>query len=154
MNYRTPISYWKRMLPEQICQVIGFQPESNAEAIRSIIAFSQSRVCYGAWEKRRRINRSLRAKNRGSIPAEEFYASLAWKKLRYQALAKSSGKCQCCGATGDKAPLHVDHIKPRSKYPELALVLDNLQVLCADCNIGKMNQDETDWRKPSLRIVK
>lgn len=148
------LAYWKKLLPEQICKEIGFEPASNSEAVRAIIAFSQSRVCFEAWEKRRKLNKALRARRRGSLPAEEFYASLSWKKLRYQALAKSAGKCQCCGANGDKAPLHVDHVKPRSKYPDLALSLDNLQVLCADCNIGKLNQDETDWRKPLLRIVK
>lgn len=42
--------------------------------------------------------------------------------------------------------LNVDHVKPRKFYPELALDLDNLQVLCALCNHGKGNSDATDWR--------
>jgi len=42
--------------------------------------------------------------------------------------------------------LHVDHIKPRSKYPELSLTFSNLQILCEDCNFGKSNIDQTDWR--------
>jgi 5-methylcytosine-specific restriction endonuclease McrA len=42
--------------------------------------------------------------------------------------------------------MHVDHIKPRSKYPALELAEDNLQVLCELCNIGKSNTNETDWR--------
>lgn len=29
------------------------------------------------------------------------------------------------------------HIRPRSKYPHLALRLDNLQLLCHDCNLAK-----------------
>jgi hypothetical protein len=37
--------------------------------------------------------------------------------------------------------LHVDHVKPRSKYPELALDLDNLQILCAACNTRKGDRD-------------
>jgi uncharacterized protein (TIGR02646 family) len=95
------------------------------------------------------------------LPAEEFYASLSWKKVRYQALQQTGGKCQCCGARGRDISLHVDHIKPRSKYPELALDINNLQVLCADCNIGKLNVDETDWRDkaaneplPVIKVVK
>jgi 5-methylcytosine-specific restriction endonuclease McrA len=44
--------------------------------------------------------------------------------------------------------MHVDHIKPRSRFPHLELSLDNLQVLCAACNVGKGNRDEIDWRKP------
>jgi hypothetical protein len=53
----------------------------------------------------------------------------------------------CCGARPTEAnPLHVDHIKPRSKFPHLALSLSNLQVLCRQCNLGKSNTDDTDWR--------
>jgi 5-methylcytosine-specific restriction endonuclease McrA len=66
---------------------------------------------------------------------------------RYQAIMIHGGVCQCCGRrpTPDN-PLHVDHIKPRSKFPELALDTDNLQSLCRKCNIGKSNLDCSDWR--------
>lgn len=40
----------------------------------------------------------------------------------------------------------VDHIKPASRFPDLALDLENLQVLCNDCNMGKSNDDYTDFR--------
>lgn len=40
----------------------------------------------------------------------------------------------------------LDHIKPRRLFPELALVVENLQVLCGDCNEGKGNWDMTDAR--------
>jgi len=76
-----------------------------------------------------------------------FYESREWKELRYRVLERHGTNCQCCGAgrkTG--AVVHVDHIKPRSKYPELALEFDNLQVLCEACNIGKSNKFSTDWR--------
>ncbi len=77
---------------------------------------------------------------------DNFYRSLAWRQIRYLAL-KNSGGCNCCGATAAQgALLHVDHIKPISKYPELKLSLDNVQVLCEDCNVGKGSWDETDWR--------
>ena len=80
----------------------------------------------------------------------DFYRSDAWRALRYEALKLHGGKCQCCGrGPSDGVALHVDHIKPRSKYPELQLVLSNLQVLCEDCNLGKGARDETDWR-PAL----
>jgi 5-methylcytosine-specific restriction endonuclease McrA len=42
--------------------------------------------------------------------------------------------------------IHVDHIIPRSKAPALALVVDNLQPLCEDCNMGKGNRDSIRWR--------
>lgn len=76
----------------------------------------------------------------------DFYLTREWRELRYKALQANEGRCQCCGRTpAHGIVLHVDHIKPKSKFPHLALTLTNLQVLCADCNIGKSNKDETDW---------
>lgn len=81
------------------------------------------------------------------VQGSSFYDSDAWRELRYRALKTHGGCCQCCGARGIRGkPLHVDHIKPRSRHPELELELSNLQVLCADCNLGKRAWDETDWR--------
>ena len=78
---------------------------------------------------------------------QSFYTSRAWLEVRYEAIRKSGGYCEACGrCKRDGATLHVDHIKPRSKYPNLELMLDNLQVLCEQCNIGKSNSDEIDWR--------
>ena len=76
-----------------------------------------------------------------------FYETREWRELRYKALVKNGAKCQCCGASrSDGVRIHVDHIKPRSKFPELQLELTNLQILCEDCNLGKSNKDCTDWR--------
>ena len=47
----------------------------------------------------------------------------------------------------------VDHIKPRSRYPALELTLTNLQVLCNDCNMGKSNDDETDFRPDNWKTL-
>lgn len=77
---------------------------------------------------------------------KHFYSSVAWKKLRYAALVKHGGRCQCCGASGKEVPIRVDHIKPISIYWDLRLDENNVQVLCNDCNWGKLNLDETDWR--------
>lgn len=69
---------------------------------------------------------------------QEFYLTREWKKLRWEVLHESDGKCQMCGASkATGAVLHVDHKYPRSKYPALELRKDNMQVLCADCNLGK-----------------
>lgn len=78
---------------------------------------------------------------------DAFLSSYEWRKVRMIALKHANGRCECCG-NGPKEGyrLNVDHIKPRRKYPELALDPDNLQVLCEACNHGKGNWDETDWR--------
>lgn len=78
--------------------------------------------------------------------ADGFYDSERWMRVRYEALKASDGRCSCCGQRPDDGnPLHVDHVKPRSTHPELALVLSNLQVLCKRCNLGKGAWDETRW---------
>lgn len=73
-----------------------------------------------------------------------FYWSTEWRNMREQVFKKLGRNCLKCGCEDE---LHIDHIKPRSKYPELELYLDNLQVLCRKCNFAKSNRDETDYRK-------
>lgn len=69
-----------------------------------------------------------------------------WRQVRYEAL-RTSPCCVLCGRGRQQGvTLHVDHIKPKSLHPELAFELSNLQVLCEDCNLGKGNLDETDFR--------
>lgn len=82
----------------------------------------------------------------GSYNAD-FYRSREWLEARYLALVKFGRKCMCCGATSDDGvKMHVDHIKPRSKFPSLELDVSNLQVLCSNCNIGKSNKHTDDFR--------
>ena len=96
----------------------------------------------------KRLRKLRRKARKAKRAARGFYTGDQWLKVRYRALKSSNGRCQCCGARPTKKkPLHVDHIKPRSKFPELALNVENLQVLCEDCNLGKSNLDATDWRE-------
>lgn len=88
-----------------------------------------------------------RRRERKAKSDDDFYKSQTWRELRFAALRLSDGRCLLCGArASDGVRLQVDHIKPRSKYPEYERDLDNLQVLCEDCNYGKSNYDETDFR--------
>lgn len=76
-----------------------------------------------------------------------FYFTKEWRIVRYMALRDSNGWCHLCGRSAkDGIKLHVDHIVPVSKDPGLALILDNLQVLCEDCNLGKLNTDSIRWK--------
>jgi hypothetical protein len=87
-------------------------------------------------------------KKEEKVLRKKFYVSEEWRKLRYKVLKKFKGCCCLCGRSYQKngVVIHVDHIKPRSKYPELELDEDNLQLLCEDCNLGKSNRDSIDWR--------
>jgi 5-methylcytosine-specific restriction endonuclease McrA len=78
------------------------------------------------------------------LKGSDFYNTREWRELRYKTLVMHGKVCMACGAK--EGIFHVDHIKPRSKHPEMELNQDNLQVLCESCNLGKSNTDETDWR--------
>lgn len=82
-----------------------------------------------------------------------FYKTEAWRRLRFRALELYGCKCGACGRKPPEVVLHVDHIKPRSKYPKLELDITNLQILCEDCNVGKSNLSETDFRQKPLDIL-
>ncbi|MDP3462166.1 MAG: HNH endonuclease signature motif containing protein [Bacteroidales bacterium] len=71
------------------------------------------------------------------ILSDQFYNSTDWKKIREQALSLHENVCVFCGNT---ETITVDHISPRSKYPELALDINNTQILCINCNRSKGNR--------------
>jgi hypothetical protein len=71
------------------------------------------------------------------VLSSSFYNSSDWKEIRSITLKNNENKCILCGS---RSNLAVDHIKPRSKYPELALDIDNTQILCQSCNSSKGNR--------------
>lgn len=84
--------------------------------------------------------KTLRAKH----TPHPFYDSDKWLRIKRKILLMYGTRCMKCGVMG--VEMHVDHIKPRSKYPDLELAPFNLQVLCKGCNINKSNYDTTDYR--------
>jgi 5-methylcytosine-specific restriction endonuclease McrA len=134
----------KRIISEHFSiPLIGNKGNSDEQVLKLIGgAISKSEAL--------KVHKSSRAEKpaiTGSFcPGPKFYETKEWRSLRYRALKLHGARCQCCGRSPPGVVLHVDHIKPRSKYPELELELSNLQILCEDCNLGKSNRDDTDWR--------
>jgi len=82
-----------------------------------------------------------------NLPADKFYQTPEWRELRYRSLDHHGNSCYACGRSPkDGVIIHVDHILPRSIYPEHALNFENMQILCEDCNLGKSNKYETNWK--------
>lgn len=75
----------------------------------------------------------------------------SWKFLREKVLEIQGDRCLCCGTK--TASMHIDHIKPKSRYPHLEFMIDNLQVLCPSCNKKKSFNDETDYRRSNHLIA-
>lgn len=114
-------------------------PEISPEIGRAILAARQVPVELRGFPKRPSADRERNA----------FYDSAEWKRLRHDALRKNDGRCELCGQSKHDGPdvtLHVDHIVPLSKDWSRRADPANLQVLCGDCNLGKSNRDQTDWR--------
>jgi 5-methylcytosine-specific restriction endonuclease McrA len=80
--------------------------------------------------------------------SREFLQTYEWARVRYQVLLKYRDKpCMACGRGPKQGVwLNVEHIRPRKTHPHVSLDMNNLQILCHECNKGKGNWDNTDWR--------
>jgi 5-methylcytosine-specific restriction protein A len=80
---------------------------------------------------------------RSKKPTDPFYRTQLWKQTRAQALALYGRVCASCRrpiAEDERA--HVDHVRPRSEAPQLALSLENLRVLCHGCHSRKTTRHD------------
>lgn len=78
----------------------------------------------------------------------DFYRTKQWRQLRYDAIERYGNVCHACGAgPKDGVKIHVDHIVPRFWAPHRCLDIQNLQILCEHCNLGKGMRHRTDWRE-------
>lgn len=79
---------------------------------------------------------------------DSFLQSAEWAELRQKVIDTYGRRCMKCNflPSGRRNVANVDHIKPRKTHPWLALVFDNLQVLCSRCNRRKANRHCTDYR--------
>jgi 5-methylcytosine-specific restriction endonuclease McrA len=73
-----------------------------------------------------------------------FRSSEQGQLLKQQLYTDQLGKCNDpkCGLYLPIRHLQMDHIKPISKYPSLAVEPTNFQLLCGPCNIDKSNSEE------------
>ncbi len=65
-----------------------------------------------------------------------------WQELRKSIFNIYPNMCFKCESTDN---LQVDHVKPRSKYPDLTYEFSNLQILCDVCNRAKSDIDDPSW---------
>lgn len=137
--------------------VKGMEPKENIiflwELIKDYVEAMKDCSTVKEIEARKLARQLSRKRNKTQeeinkeIASSKFLETYSWRKLRMRALQLYGSKCHCCGATPESgAVINVDHIKPRKYYPELALDINNTQILCHDCNHGKGNWSEYDFR--------
>ena len=124
---------------------VGHQPRFRDLANEGSLFSVQTYVSrFGTWHK------SLAAfvawANEGKVPdtnnvqlsesrQQRTSRNINWR-LRALVLMRDGARCQFCGAEArNGANLQVDHVIPWSKGGET--ILENLQILCHICNIGK-----------------
>ena len=135
--------------PRRVC---GICMEQRAKAIRQQVEAIAPLIPLTAEEladiNARPISHPVEPQSIQVAKAEQaFYNSMPWLRLRFETIRAYGAVCMLCEST---RYVVVDHIKPRSKFPELELDPDNMQVLCNTCNRGKSNKDMTDFRTVNL----
>ena len=125
---------------------LGRQPKYN-DLTKDVSKYSSGTYekRFGGWRKA--LEAFVAWVNDGEMPTVETNKKSARTKrtsrnvnwrLRAMVLMKDGAQCKLCGASPQNgAKLHVDHITPWSKGGET--VLENLQILCETCNVGKSN---------------
>jgi len=160
-NTRSQINIPNEDLFENLMDIwthLGRQPRYN-EIYKPLSKFSVGTYEYrfGSW--RNALESFVKFMNEGEInlPIDSTKQKLSNGhktqrnisiRMRFLVLRRDNFKCKICGkspATDPKIVLHVDHIIPWVKGGET--VIDNLQTLCSDCNIGKSDLDMTKNEK-------
>jgi len=120
---RFPISEWS---------LLGLLP---ALVLTIFLVFTwRARVIELGEERKKRLDET-----------RQFYSSPEWNLLRDQVIREEGHLCSECGELIQyKEDITVDHIRSRSKYPDLALERQNLRVLCRSCNSKKGAKDLLD----------
>lgn len=78
---------------------------------------------------------------------EGVLSTFDWWELSQAAIKIYGPICmRCRDGTFGPGAICVDHIRPRSEVPELALDMSNLQILCKRCNKEKGNSEIADYR--------
>lgn len=128
----------------RLLELMAIYPNATAEMMLEIIEFRE-----GQSHLYREVASVLvEDLNRPRLVADDpFLQSFEWRRVRMMVLERDGARCHCCGRTAaDGVKINVDHIKSRKRHPNLALDPRNLQVLCHECNHGKGNRYDTDWR--------
>lgn len=125
---------------------LGRQPKYN-DLTKNVSKYSSGTYekRFGSWRKA--LEAFINWVNEGETPdvseakvnkkTKRTPRNINWR-LRAMVLMKDGARCKLCGTTPqDGSKLHVDHIVAWANGGETEL--ENLQILCEQCNIGKSN---------------
>jgi hypothetical protein len=136
---------------EGIWRHLGRQPRrSDLDVVTTNVSKSVYEQRFGSWRQALKAFVDWVNTDEGAevIPAESIPSTHKTGRqpslrLRFRVMRRDRFCCRHCGRSPSSTPsleLHVDHIVAWSKCGET--VLENLQTLCDDCNLGKSNLAE------------
>ena len=70
-----------------------------------------------------------------------------WFKPVIESLLESCLGIEVCMYCSSNEPSHIDHFRPRSVFPEFAMIYDNFLWSCSNCNGFKLNRFPPDTEK-------
>jgi len=138
---------------EQACLRLGRQPRKR-ELVAPLSTYSEGpyKRRFGSWRKALEafIHWAESSSGAESMPIKDAVGRRKTSRdpnaaLRWRVASHDGFRCQHCGkspAMKAGVVLHIDHVIPWSQGGET--VLENLQTLCAVCNIGKGVQRESN----------
>ncbi len=146
------ISYYSRRIKDMPVPVLKRHGVLDREG--DLVSLSVNRL---SMDERYRILmlceqkiREFMLENGSDVWSARYESDPVSLSTRYEVLKRANKRCELCGVQdgdqgyADRLPLHVDHIVPRSEGGSNRI--ENLQVLCMACNLGKSNRDDTDFR--------
>ena len=105
---------------------------SSATYVHRFKSWNQALLAFASWAS---DDVEQRPTAEMTAPSKRSPRAISWR-MRARVLMRDGATCQMCGASPQSgARLHVDHFLPWSKGGET--ILENLRILCVQCNIGK-----------------
>lgn len=84
--------------------------------------------------------------------AKKLYNTPLYKEWRSKILTRDKYQCQMCGESGGELEVH--HIRPKYKYPQLTLDLNNGITLCKFCHQDRVTKYEDRFYFIFDRIIR
>jgi len=109
---------------------LGIQPKPRIATLKGHKKSDSCKKKLSEWAKTRVGDKNSNWRN-GATPKNMLIRGRQWRERRRLVLERDNYECTKCGCDLD---LHVHHIKPVSRFPELVNELSNLLTLCAHCH--------------------
>lgn len=145
---------------ERVWRLVGHRPSKTEwESVQTKYSYTTYKFRFNGWvnacaafiefksdanaakfDEESPVQEGVRVKTKTAIRDEEKRTIPL--RLRLEVLKRDQFRCSFCGRSPAMEAgvfLHIDHKQPFSKGGETTI--ENLQCLCADCNIGKGNKN-------------